>query len=196
MIPKDVSCIPSHKGKWRVFLSIFDVHWEGSTPYRGVGHACLSVRVVILTRAMVPVLVWLLWPHSCFPDSRQRSTRKVLSISDSQRDRKSQVGPPFLPALGTSWATEPQATTNLESRWAGAHRDSASTASSLNELESILSILENSFSVELSLAPLPSISLVYSGLCFVFKHENNGLGTIQLSGPHLHHVLQACRKWQ
>lgn len=63
-------------------------------------------------RAVVPV--WLLWPHSCLPDSKQWSTRKVLGISDSQWDRKSQAGPPFLPALPTSWVAEPQATTSRE----------------------------------------------------------------------------------
>lgn len=110
------SCITCSQGVMESLPFHFWPPPGGERPLQRPGPGLFISESGSLTRAMVPVLVWLLWPHSCFPYSRQRSTRKVLSISDSQRDRKSQAGPPFLPALGTSWATEPQATTSLESR--------------------------------------------------------------------------------
>lgn len=51
--------------------------------------------------------------------------QEVLRIGDSQRDRKSRAGPPFLPALPTSWGAEPQATASLESWWEGPERAAA-----------------------------------------------------------------------
>lgn len=63
-------------------------------------------------------------PLGCIPALRivGSEVQEVLGISDSQRDRKSQAGPPFLPALPTSWVAEPQAAASLGPRREGLGR--------------------------------------------------------------------------
>lgn len=63
---------------------------EGSCPRDHEGWGLTSARIPALRRG-------------------GSEMREVLGISDSQRDRKSQAGPPFLPALPTSWVAEPAA---------------------------------------------------------------------------------------
>lgn len=124
---------------------------------------------------------WVLTPQH-IPALSCNKAQEVLGVGDSHRDRKSHAGPPFLPELPTSWAADPQARANPRAlvragrgrRWASAvgaslmdQKQDPATATALQGRYTLF-ILEDAFSVEISLFPLtPHLPGIFSPLyCF------------------------------